>query len=94
MFSLVYHKSVVKDLKKLDKRVAKNIFNSISSELAENLYGGERLHGELKQFYKFPVHVKATAFRVIYEIIPIEKTVWIIFIGPRENIYSRLLRRL
>jgi mRNA-degrading endonuclease RelE of RelBE toxin-antitoxin system len=95
MLSIFYHPKVKKDLKSLDKAVAHEIVTSVIPSVSEHLENGIKLSGELKNFYKFSFHVKGISYRIIYELSKSEnKNLYILFIGPRENAYEKVLRRL
>lgn len=95
MYTVVYHRRVIKDLKRVDKKVAYTILNKIIPLLIKEPSAvGIRLTGVLSAFYKYLFSIQGVLYRIIYKLIHKENTVWIPFIGSRENIYSRLLRQL
>lgn len=94
MAEIWYHPKVKKDLKKLDKKIAQKILDYVP-HLAEQPSQGVRLSGELHDFYKYKISLQGVSYRIIYKILSEGKIViWIVFIGARENIYERLLRRI
>ncbi len=74
----------IRDLKRLDKPVARRIVPRINW-LAENLDNiqRERLTGDLSEFYKFRVG----AYRVLYQVLEDEIILVIHQIGHRREIY-------
>jgi mRNA-degrading endonuclease RelE of RelBE toxin-antitoxin system len=58
--------------------------------LKTNPYLGEQLRGKYQKFRSFHISFKNTQYRVIYKIIPDEKSVLIYLVAPRENIYRRM----
>ena len=87
MYKVVYDEKVFKDLKSLDKSVAKRILNQIEGKLAENpqLLGTE-LVGEFRGYFRFRIG----DYRVIYKISESEILILVLRIGHRKNIYDRL----
>lgn len=93
--NISYHPKVKKDLKGLDKKVARDILMIHIPNFFKDSHRGISLTGELRNFCKFVFSIQGTAYRIIYtiETNPEEK-VKIYYIGTRENAYARLLRRL
>jgi mRNA-degrading endonuclease RelE of RelBE toxin-antitoxin system len=55
---------------------------------------GISLVGSFKGYYKIDFDFKNVSYRIIYRISWEENIVYIILLGPRENIYSILRRKL
>ncbi len=94
MYKIEFLKPVRKDLKKLLPQTREFIINNSLLKIQNNLYNNTKLHGELKNYYKYSTNFQGTTYRIIYEIYENEKTILIIAIGARERFYDRLLRRL
>lgn len=95
MLPILYHAKVKKDLKHLDKAAAREILTTIIPMIAEHPEKGIRLAGELRDFHKFAFSLRGVSYRVIYQTVNEPKeTLWVLFIGTRENAYDRILRRL
>jgi len=70
--------------KKSDQKVKVKIKECLVG-LEEDAYAGKQLHGDLKENYSLRVGKK---LRIVYKVLEKEKTVYIIAIGPRRNIYQ------
>ncbi|MCD6422841.1 MAG: type II toxin-antitoxin system RelE/ParE family toxin [Elusimicrobia bacterium] len=84
-FSIELSSHSTKDLKKLAKTNRKlliSIAKSIDS-LGRKPYSGKPLKGDLKGCFS----LRVGDYRVIYEVYPKEKTVLIIRVGHRKDIY-------
>jgi len=85
-YSILWKKSAVKDLSKLEKLDQKMIFSAISSlEMKPRPFGCTKLTG-LSNFYR----IRIGDYRVIYQVKDNIITVEIIKIGHRKDIYSKL----
>ena len=82
VFQIKYKRSVVNDLKKIDRPVAERIIHEIESVLAKNPEAGEALTGQFKGLYKYRVG----NWRVIYSIL--SDSVLILRIRHRSVIYQ------
>ena len=76
-----YKSSVYRDLKGLDKGVAKRILDAIDRELSENVEAGKPLTGRFKGLYSYRIG----EYRVIYSRT--EDCVLILRIGHRSTVY-------
>jgi mRNA-degrading endonuclease RelE of RelBE toxin-antitoxin system len=95
MMSVQYHPQVKKDLKHLDKHIARDILIEHIPHILNNPQKGVLLTGELRNFYKFVCTLHGTSYRIIYTIdTNPENIVNVYYIGTRENAYARLMRRL
>jgi len=82
-FSVVYKKSVHRDLKALPKLEAKRIMDSIEHELIKRPESSPQLKGQFAGLRKYRIG----DFRVIYALIGEE--IVILRIGNRKNVYKR-----
>ena len=80
-FKILYKKSVFRDLKKLDKPVARRIMQQIEKELVKDPELNPSLKGEFAGLRKFRVG----DYRVVYTIIDDE--VIILRVGHRKSVY-------
>ena len=80
-YKIEYKSSVVRDLKKLDKRVAGRILNQLETNLSENPNGGQPLTGQFKGLFKYRVG----DYRIIYTRTM--EGILVLRIGHRSKIY-------
>ncbi len=95
MFTVYYHPQAEKEAKKLSKILSHKTREMLLSRLENTpCESGIRLVGGLKGFYKIKVIQAGVNYRIIYSVNEEKKEVWIAIMGPRENLYDRLMRRL
>lgn len=85
-FSIVIDTQAEKDLKKLKRsnpKLLSRLINTIDS-LISNPYQGKPLKGDKKGCYSLR---EADVYRIIYEVYPAQKTIHIIRVGHRREIY-------
>ena len=82
-YKIVYKKSIVRDLSKLDKKEASRILNKLEKELPEKAGTYPILKGKYAGLRKYRIG----NYRVIYAIV--ESDVRILRIGHRRNIYKK-----
>jgi mRNA-degrading endonuclease RelE of RelBE toxin-antitoxin system len=80
--------AVRRDIRRLDKPVQQAI------RIAENPYQASALRQDLRGLKSYHFSHRGTQYRIIYEIYQDETLVIILFIGPRENLYHQVRRRL
>ena len=83
-YKITFKKSVSKDLKKIDKSIAIEIFDKINSELSENADKYPLLKGKFAGLRKFRVG----DYRIIFSIIETE-TVLILRVAHRKEVYRK-----
>ena len=83
-YKVNYKSSIIKDLKKLDKKQCKRLINKIERELSSNPKKGKELIGEYKGLYSYRVG----DYRVIYTIL--KDAILILKLGHRKNIYKSI----
>ena len=81
-YKITFKKSVSKDLKKIDKSIAIEIFDKINAELSENADKYPLLKGKFAGLRKFHVG----DYRIIFSII---ETVLILRIAHRKEVYRK-----
>lgn len=69
---------------KLDKKAKPQVRDCLIS-LETEAYSGKRLHGDLKGNNSLRV---GKSLRIIYQVSEEEKTVYVVAIGPRRNVYE------
>jgi addiction module RelE/StbE family toxin len=90
-----YHPKVKADLKKLDKPLIKEIFDTHIDKILESPYNtGEALHGSFKGISSYHFTKNKVEYRIAFAVKEEAKTVYFIMIGKRENFYEILKRRL
>jgi len=90
-----YHPKIKGDLKKLDKPVVKDIFDThIDRILLDPYNAGEALHGSLAGISSYHFTQNKVGYRIAFAVREEAKAVYIIMIGKRENFYEILQRRL
>jgi mRNA interferase RelE/StbE len=75
--------SVDKSLSKLPKNIQSKIISSFD-RIKQNPISGIKLHGELKNYYKFRVG----DYRIVYKFNPKESLVQIVKIEHRQGVYK------
>ncbi len=82
-FRIEYKSSVWRDLRHLDKNIAKRILNDTEGTLASDPAAGIPLTGQFKGLFK----LRIGDYRVIYAKTRVG--VLILRIGPRNKVYNR-----
>ena len=82
VYRVDYKRSVIHDLKKIDRAVVERILHEIESGLAENPESGEALSGQFKGLYKYRIG----NWRVIYSIF--SDSILILRIRHRSVVYQ------
>ena len=82
-YKIAFKSSVLKDLKKIDKKKAKEILNKIEAELTENADKYPVLKGKYAGLRKF----RTGDYRVIYSVIN-GNTVLILRVAHRKEAYK------
>ncbi len=81
-YKIEYKSSVVRDIKKLDKSVAKHILQQLETSLSKNPNCGLPLKGQFKGLFKYRIG----DHRIIYT--KIKEGVLILRIGHRSKVYK------
>ena len=87
LYKIDYKASVTKDLKKIDKAQIQRLLNKIDNDLANNPGKDKELTGRYKGLYSYRVG----NYRVIYNILEAKKTILILRIGHRKEVYINIL---
>jgi mRNA interferase RelE/StbE len=81
-YSILYKKSVQRDLKKLGKPEARRILDQLEAELSKKPDAYPVLKGEFAGLRKY----RAGDYRIIYALI--DKNVVVLRIGHRKDVYK------
>ena len=85
MYKVVYLDKVEKDLKRLDKTLARKILSRIENYLAKDPQGlGKALKGEFEGYWRY----RYGDYRVIYKISEKEILLLVLRIAHRKLVYS------
>ena len=82
-YKVIWTKTGIKSLRKLDKEVAKKLTKKIAQFLVNYPYSGKPLYGELKGYRR----CRYDDYRIIYQIIEEEILISIIKVGHRKEVY-------
>lgn len=77
--------------RKLSPELQKHIQIEILS-LTNNPTKGQRLKGEFRFLYSLHTAFAGTQYRIVYEINPNQKEIYIHYVGSRENFYKQVSR--
>lgn len=95
MYQAEFHPKVDKDLAKLDIGLRKDIRDKHIPKILEDPYTtGKSLTGKLGGLKSYSFTAKRVEYRIVYDINTEKVIVLFLMVGPRENFYERLLRRL
>jgi len=83
-FDLIWNEGVLKDLKALDRKTARELVDSIKSRLAANPVNlGKPLKGIFKGLYRY----RYGDYRIIFALDRADKKVIILHIRHRKEVY-------
>lgn len=84
-YKAIWHEETLKDLKKLDRTIAKKIVAKVKNYLIQDPAKlGTPLKGNLKGLYRYRIG----EYRVIYVIDQAEKKIIILNVNHRKKIYK------
>lgn len=89
-----YHPQFKKDLKKLDKKVIIDIFNSHIDSILVSPFAGKPLQGELNEVLSYHFKKSGVEYRLAYFVDKKRQIVYFVMAGARENFYDVLKRRI
>lgn len=93
MYQVIIPNSVKRDLRRIDKAVAKVVIQQLD-KLALNPFLGSPLLGNLSHLMKINIRQQTIEYRIVYKIVEARLEVHVVHIGTRENFYNELRRRL
>ena len=86
-YQVKWHEKAVEDLRDVDKKSVKGLIERVKEYLPqEPIFLGKPLHGEFKGLYRY----RYGRYRVLYAIDRKEKTLLILRVGKRKEIYHRV----
>jgi len=85
-YQVLYHRSIKKDLKKLDKKVVDLFFCTVKEKILKDPYAGVRLKGRYRDLWKFRIG----DFRIIYSIEKDRIRIHILRVRHRSNVYDNI----
>ncbi len=88
-----YRRSVLKDIKKLDKK-AKELFLREIADLTQDLSIDKPLKGSLKGYYSRAFISDGISYRIIYSYDDVKSIISVEMVGSRENIYKIFKQRI
>lgn len=92
-YQVIIPNSVEKDLKRIDRSIAKIIYLEIQNEIAINPTQGKQLnrkHGVLS----WKIRAGKTDYRVAYRVDNQNQIVYLLMVKSRENFYKELEKRI
>lgn len=89
-----YHPKVKSDIKKLDKSVAREIYDVHIDKILLHPSANENLHGDLEGSLSYHFRKNKVDYRIAYSIDDKRKVVYFLMMAKRENFYELLKRRL
>lgn len=85
VYNPIWHEESLKDLKRLDRTIAKNIVEKVKNYLVKDpVKLGTSLKGNLKGFYRYRIG----EYRIIYVIDHEEKKIIVLNVNHRKRIYK------
>lgn len=85
-YEAIWHEGALKDLKKLDKQVAKKIIDKVKEYLIkEPTILGKPLKGNFSGFYRYRIG----DYRIIYTVNREEEKIRVLSAGHRKDIYRK-----
>jgi len=94
-YEIRFHPQADREIAKLSRTLRRELLQTHFARIAQNPHTtGHPLSGPLKGFWKFRFSYAGTSYRLVYEIDPHHRVVTILLAGPREGLYTRVLRRL
>jgi len=93
-YSERFHPKFKSDLKKIDKRVAKEIKEQHLDIILENPLEADKLKGKLSHLYSYHFQKNGTQYRIAYEVLEDDMIVFHYMVASRENFYRKLGNRV
>lgn len=94
MFKDEYHPKIKKDLNKLDPQVLRDIKNIHINKILEGPFKSPKLTAVLSDVHSYHFRKNNVDYRICYLINSEDNIIYFLMIGPRENIYDVLKRRV
>ena len=93
MFSVSLEKSAQKDFRKLEKPLKNKVLDSLKT-ISGDPSSGEPLKDGLSVYRSYHFSSQGKQYRIAYVVYSEPNAVVVIMIGPRENFYDKLKRRV
>jgi mRNA-degrading endonuclease RelE of RelBE toxin-antitoxin system len=78
-------------MRKLSPEVKAHLLPKVK-ELGSEPTKGEPLKGVYKFLRSLHTTCEGTHYRVIYEVVPLKKEIYVHYVGSRENLYKQLVQ--
>jgi len=85
-YTVVYHRNIKKDLKKLNAKTIRLFFEAVKEIILKDPYQGIGLKGKYRGLWKYRIG----NYRIIYSIEGNELIVLILRIRHRRNVYDNI----
>lgn len=92
-YQVIIPNSVEKDLKRIDRSIAKIIYLEIQNEIAINPTRGKQLTGK-HGVLSWKIRTGKTDYRVAYRVDSSNQLIYLLMIKSRENFYKELEKRI
>jgi len=84
VYKLEFHPEALKSWHALDNSVRLRLKKKLAERLIHPEVAASRLSGDLSHMFK--IKLTPTGHRLVYEIIEAEKALYILSVGPRDNL--------
>ncbi len=85
-YTVIYHRNIKKDLKKLDTKTIRLFFEAVKEIILKDPYQGIELKGKYRDLWKYRIE----KYRIIYSIEGNELMVLILRMRHRRNVYDNI----
>lgn len=82
-FNIDFDERALKEWHKLDKAIREQFKKKLRQRQENPCVESARLHGDLAGCFK--IKLRASGFRLIYQVIEKEIVIWVIAVGKRED---------
>jgi len=93
MISIEYRRSALKDIRKLEQSIKKELIQEID-KIKNQPDSGSPLKGDLEGYYSYSCRFAGVSYRIVYSYDCNKSLIIIEMIGSRENIYETFKRRI
>lgn len=87
-YEISFDPRALKEWKKLDETIRKQFKKKLEKLIENPIVESLRLHGDLHGFFK--IKLRASGYRLVYQVIEDEIIIFVVAVGKRENsdVYS------
>jgi len=89
-----FHPKFKSDLKKIDKKVAKEIKEKHLDIILDDPFASNSLSGKLSHLRSYHFRNNSTQYRIAYEILQDDGIIFHYMVASRENFYKKLESRI